>query len=155
MIPGMPAVRLVFLVALVAGVLAAIAASTTVQRDSDDTGSTPAPNTAVAPLGATVRATVPHDGPLEVRLGDTVSLSVELPRAARLVIPALGVHEDIGPDVAMPVIFTPTRVGTYELEEQATGRSVLRIIVRPARADAPPAGAPAQPTTEQGGAVSA
>jgi hypothetical protein len=155
MMPRMPAARLVFLVALVAGVLAAIAASTTVQRSGDDTRTTPAPNTAVAPAGRTVRAAVPHAGPLEVRLGDTVSLTVRVPRAARLVIPALGVHEDVGPNVAMPVIFTPTRTGTYDLEEQTSGRSVLRVVVRPAADAPPPAGTPTVPTTERSEAVSA
>lgn len=131
----MPAVRLVFLVALVVGLLAAIAASTTAPRDDDRamTGTDAVPNARTLTEGRTVQAKVPRKGPLVVNVGDTVNLTVTLPQAGRVLIDRLGVRENIGPNVPMPVIFTATTAGTYELEVEETGKSVLRIVVRPAR----------------------
>jgi hypothetical protein len=131
----MPAVRLVFLVALVVGLLAAIAASTTAPRDEDRalTGTDAQPNSGALTEGRTIDAKVPRKGPLVVNVGDTVNLTVTLPQAGRVVIEPLGVHENIGPDVPMPVIFTATTEGTFDLKVQETGKSVLRIVVRPAR----------------------
>ncbi|WP_022928640.1 hypothetical protein [Patulibacter americanus] len=131
----MPAVRLVFLVALVVGLLAAIAASTTAPRDDDRalTGTDALPDSRSLTEGRTVEAKVPRKGPLTVNVGDTVNLTVTLPEAGRVVIDPLGVHENIGPDLPMPVVFTATTEGTYDLKVQETGKSVLRIVVRPAR----------------------
>jgi Rieske Fe-S protein len=131
----MPAVRLVFLVALVVGLLAAIAASTTTPRNDDGalTGTDALPNVPSLTEGRTVNAKVPRKGPLVVNVGDSVNLTVTLPEAGRVVIEELGVHENVGPNVPMPVPFTATAEGTYELKVQETGKSVLRIVVRPAR----------------------
>jgi hypothetical protein len=131
----MPAVRLVFLVALVVGLLAAIAASTTAPRDEDRalTGTDALPNSGALTEGRTVDAKVPRKGPLVVNVGDTVNLTVTLREAGRVVIEPLGVHENIGPDVPMPVVFTATTEGTFDLKVQETGKSVLRVVVRPAR----------------------
>jgi heme/copper-type cytochrome/quinol oxidase subunit 2 len=131
----MPAVRLVFLVALVVGLLAAIAASTTAPRDEDRarTGTDALPNSAPLTEGRSIAAKVPRKGPLVVNVGDTVNLTVTLREAGRVVIDPLGVHENVGPGVPMPVVFTATIEGTYDLKVQETGKSVLRIVVRPAR----------------------
>lgn len=129
----MPAVRLVFLVALVVGLLAAIAASTTAPRDDDAlTGTNAVPGRALTE-GRTVEAKAPRKGPLVVNVGDTVNLTVTLPQAGRVVIEALGVHENIGTNLPMPVIFTATAAGSYDMKVQETGKPVLRIVVRPAR----------------------
>jgi hypothetical protein len=131
----MPAVRLVFLVALVVGLLAAIAASTTAPRDDEGAsgGTNALPNGRALTEGRTVDAKVPRKGPLVVSVGDTVNLTVTLPEAGRVVIEPLGVHENIGPNLPMPVVFTATTEGSYDLKVQETGKSVLRIVVRPAR----------------------
>lgn len=131
----MPAVRLVFLVALVVGLLAAIAASTTSPRndDGDLTGTDALPPVPSLSQGRTVDAKVPRKGPLVVTVGDTVNLTVTLPQAGRVVIEALGVHENVGANLPMPVPFTATAEGTFDLKVQETGKTVLRIVVRPAR----------------------
>ncbi|WP_210493454.1 hypothetical protein [Patulibacter sp. SYSU D01012] len=132
----MPALRLTFLVALVVGVLAVVAASTSMTRNpgEDPLGRTTTAQTApAASAGEAVTATAPATEPIRARVGDLVQLTVTLKAADTVVVDAFGVHEDVGPGVPMLVPVVALRPGTFAVRTRLGGKRIATLVVSPAR----------------------
>lgn len=144
----MPALRLTFLVALVVGVLAVVAASTSMTRDPGEDAlgrSTTTLTTPAASAGETVDAKAPTDEPVRARVGDLVQLTVTLKEADTVVLDAFGVHEDVGPGVPMLVPIVAQRPGTFEIRTRLGGRKVATLVVSPARGEGGSGGTAPEP----------
>ncbi|MGX6447145.1 hypothetical protein ACVU7I_03595 [Patulibacter sp. S7RM1-6] len=137
----MPALRLTFLVALVVGVLAVVAASTSMTRNPGEDPLGRTTTTAPAPTGAAARSQVvdakaPADEPIRAHVGDLVQLTVTLDEADAVVLDAFGVHENVGAGVPMLVPIVALRAGTFRVRTQLGGERVATLVVSPPRAAA-------------------
>ncbi|WP_320672668.1 hypothetical protein [Patulibacter defluvii] len=129
----MPAIRLIILATVVIGVLAVVGAmAPPVQRDGRDrpVGQPPSASRAPAgPAGEVVRIRTPAREPVAAAVGDTIELRVELPEFDRIVVPALGVEEEVSPDVPTTIRFPAVRRGSFRVRLQLARRTLVRIDV--------------------------
>lgn len=142
----MPAFRLVFLVAIVVGVLIAIAASTSQRALQTETTTTIATPPARQP-SRTINAELPRKRPIEARVGDTINLLLTLKQGDTVAIDAFGFEEGIASGVPTVVRFLVTQAGTYKLIGRETNEPLAVIIARPPELLKPAAPKDANPTT--------
>lgn len=126
----MPAFRLVFLVAIVVGVLVAIAASTSQQGAlRTETTTTIATPPARQP-SRTINAELPRKRPIEARVGDTINLSLTLDQGDTVALDAFGFEEGIASGVPTIVRFVVTQAGTFELVARQANKPLVEIVSR-------------------------
>jgi hypothetical protein len=127
--------RLVLLLALVVLVLGAVGAA---RRDAErerTTATSTVPGTATTtpeplPEGRDVSGTLPADGEVRARVGDTLDVLVtsETPDIAQNL--QLGLKTSVGPGIEGRLRFTALQAGTFPIRLQVAGREAGRIVVR-------------------------
>ncbi|MFA4928065.1 MAG: hypothetical protein WC558_06080 [Patulibacter sp.] len=127
----MLAFRLVFLIAMVAGLLTAIAVSSS-DREANGRASTTAP-LPPATFAATrsVEAKLPHDGPIDADVGDMVVLRFTPKQSDVLELDAFGFEQGIAGDVATVVRIVAARPGTFELRLRGAEKTVATLKIAP------------------------
>lgn len=126
----MPAFRLVFLIAVAVGLLTAVMVS------SSDRESRSGRSTTTAPLPAptleptkTVEAKLPHDGPVEARVGDMIVLRFTPERSDVVELDAFGFEEGIAGDVATALRIVAARPGTFDLRLRTEQKTLVQLKV--------------------------
>ncbi|WP_026911842.1 hypothetical protein [Patulibacter minatonensis] len=134
------ATAMVALLALVAGLAAT---NDRVERGRTTTTRATPPSTAPS---KELEADVPAKKPIEMRVGDTVTLNVTIPELDTLTLEAFGLDESIAANVPTPVIVTAITAGRFPLKLEDSGTSIGELVVKPAL----PAGEqPAEPAPEK------
>ncbi len=126
----MLAFRLVFLIALVVGLLTAIAVSSSDRATRGDRATTTAPLPAptLAATG-TVEAKLPHDGPVDAHVGDMIVLRFTPERSDVLELDAFGFEQGIAGDVPTTVRIVAARPGTFDLRLRAAEKTLVELRV--------------------------
>lgn len=126
----MLAFRLVFLIAVVVGLLTAIVVSssdrTTRGGRTTTTAPLPAPTLAAT---RTVEAKLPHDGPVEARVGDMIVLRFTPERSDVLELDAFGFEQGIAGDVPTVVRIVAARPGTFPLRLRGAEKTLVELKV--------------------------
>ncbi|MBF6620855.1 MAG: hypothetical protein ITG02_11580 [Patulibacter sp.] len=128
----MLAFRLVFLIAMVVGLLTAIAVSSSDRDERNGRSATTAPLPA-ATLTATktVEAKLPHDGPVEANVGDMIVLRFTPKESDVLELDAFGFEQGIAGDVASVVRIVAARPGTFDLRLRGAEKTLATLKVAP------------------------
>ncbi len=128
----MLAFRLVFLIAVIAGLLTAIAVS------SSDRETRAGRTTTTAPLPAptyqptqSVEAELPHDGPVAGHVGDMFVLRFTPEDSDVLELDAFGFEQGLAGGVPSVVRIVAARPGTFDLRLRAADRTLVRLRVEP------------------------
>lgn len=126
----MLAFRLVFLIAVVVGLLTAIVVSSSDQatRGGRTTTTAPLPAPTMVATG-TVEAKLPHDGPVEARVGDMIVLRFTPERSDVLELDAFGFEQGIAGGVPTVVRIVAARPGTYDLHLRAADKTLVKLKV--------------------------
>jgi hypothetical protein len=128
----MLAFRLVFLIAMVVGLLTAIAVSSSDRERRNGRSTTTAPlPTATLAATKTVEAKLPHDGPVEAHVGDMIVLRFTPERSDVLELDAFGFEQGIAGDVPSEVRIVAARPGTFDLRLRGAQKTLVELQVAP------------------------
>ncbi len=126
----MLAFRLVFLIALVVGLLTAIVVSSSDRDNSAGrTGTTTPLPPATFAATKSVEAKLPHDGPIEARVGDMIVLSFTPEESDVLELDAFGFEQGIAGGVPSVFRIVAARPGTFELRLRGAEKTLVELKV--------------------------
>lgn len=126
----MLAFRLVFLIAVIVGLLTAIVVSSSDRATRGGRTATTAPLPAPTMAATeTVEAKLPHEGPVEARVGDMIVLRFTPERSDVLELDAFGFEQGIAGGVPTVVRIVAARPGTYDLHLRAADKALVRLKV--------------------------
>lgn len=132
----MPAFRLVFLIAAVVGLLAAVAISSSPERNRRSTTgdrtttALPAPR---YPPRQTVEAKLPRTDPIRAHVGDLIVLRFTRERADIVELDVFGVREGFAGGVPTVLRFIAARPGTFSLHLRQADKPLVKLIITPRR----------------------
>lgn len=126
----MLAFRLVFLIAVVVGLLTAVVVSSSDRATRNDRSTTtaPLPAATLAPTKV-VEAKLPHDGPVEASVGDMIVLRFTPEKSDVLDLDAFGFSQGIAGGVATVVRIVAARPGTFELRLRRAQKPLVELKV--------------------------
>lgn len=126
----MLAFRLVFLIAVVAGLLTAVVVSSSDRATRNDRSTTtaPLPAATLAPTKV-VEAKLPHDGPVEARVGDMIVLRFTPEKSDVLELNAFGFEQGIAGGVPSVVRIVAARPGTFDLRLRRAKKTLVELKV--------------------------
>lgn len=126
----MLAFRLVFLIAVVVGLLTAIVVSSSDRTSQGGRTTTTAPLPAPTMVATgTVEAKLPHDGPVEAHVGDIIVLRFTPERSDVIELDAFGFEQGIAGGVPTVVRIVAARPGTYDLHLRAADKTLVQLKV--------------------------
>lgn len=128
----MLAFRLVFLIAMVVGLLTAIAVSSSDReaRSGRTATTTPLPPATYAATER-VEAELPHDGPVEGHVGDMFVLRYTPEQSDVLELDAFGFEQGVAGGVPTVVRIVAARPGSFELRLRGAEKTLVTLRVRP------------------------
>jgi len=140
--------RLIIVATAMVAVLALVAGFAAENDQRNDSTTTETSVAAPAAPSEVVEADVPRVKEILARVGQPVELNVTLTTEDTLVIDAFGLDETIAAGIETPVQFTPVTPGRYELKLQNSGKSIGRLVVRPATGESGSGGTTPSPDSD-------